>query len=97
MTEAQQRDGLCGFCADQCFPVCEYGVRIQKTHAERAQLHASVVSVSPSPLRAAAERVMGHFLEAAERTAVEEGIPLFQRAAREFLKDQLTKHLRSGR
>ena len=95
MTAEQAQNGLCDFCAGQCFPLCEYGVRIQKTHDERARLHGSVVNADP--IRATAERVMGQFLQAAERAVVDEGIPLFQQAARSFLRDQLAKHLRLGR
>jgi hypothetical protein len=96
VTPEQQRDGLCDFCARQCFPVCEYGVRIQKTHAQRVGLHGNG-PVTGDKFRATAERVMGQFLQMAERVAVEEGIPLVQRAARDFVKDQLAKHLRLGR
>jgi hypothetical protein len=95
VTDEQAQNGLCDFCARQCFPLCEYGVRIQKTHAERARLHGDAVTADP--IRATAERVMGQFLQAAERALVEEGIPLLQQAARGFLRDQLTKHLRGGR
>jgi Ribonuclease G/E len=90
VTEEQRRERLCGFCREHCFPL-SYGVRIQQTHARRAELHRGTLAVDP--IRQAAERVMAQFIQSAERALVEQGIPLVQRAAGDFLRDQLTKRL----
>lgn len=71
-------------------------MRIQKTQAERVGLHGNS-SVVVDKFRETAERVMGQFLQAAERAAIEEGLPLLQQAARGFIRSQLAKHLRIGR
>lgn len=94
VTEEQQRERLCAFCAEHCFPL-SYGVRIQQTHTRRMELHRGAIPTDP--LRQAAERVMGQLIQSAERALVEEGIPLLQQAARKFARDQLAKHLRLGR
>jgi hypothetical protein len=69
-------------------------------HDARVELHRAAIPVSASaalPTQQGsllATRVMDEVRQAVERAVIEDGIPLVQKAAREFATQWLAKHLK---
>lgn len=65
----------------------------------RVEFHRAAIPVNTTPVQPMgllANRVMDEVRHAVERTVIEDGIPLVQKAAKDLATQWLSKHLKIG-